>query len=168
MYAVSNQGDKAQVHQTTQTTQNYIMETQTSQTEKVYVYVCGCVNAPGVYAAGTSSRVYELIEMAGGFSEEADGSALNLADTVKDGQKILVPSLNSSDEQSLSAGSGLVNLNTADKQQLMTLPGIGESKADSIIAYRNNNGAFNNIEEIKNISGIKDAAYEKIKDLICV
>lgn len=146
-------------------------ETTASNESDIYIYVCGCVEAPGVYTVRQQTRVYELIEMAGGFSEGADDTALNLVDIVSDGQKIYVPEKGSVLQEGDSNGqdsTGLVNLNTADKAALMTLPGIGEAKAEDILQYRKNKGAFRKIEEIKNISGIKDAAFEKIKDLICV
>jgi competence protein ComEA len=139
----------------------------------LYIYVCGCVNTPGVFKCQEGSRVYELIEQAGGFSADADETGLNLVDVVKDGQKLYVPS---KEEKTVAAGGGttteqkkpLLNINKATKEQLMTLPGIGESKANDIISYRTTNGAFKSTEDIMNVAGIKDAAYTKIKDYICV
>lgn len=154
-----------------------------------YVYICGCVNNPDVYKCQEGARLYEVIELAGGFSEEADREYLNLADVVEDGQRIYVPSkeevLKAQDEGGIesisgSIGSGAsgvgngsyvtekVNINTAGAEQLMTLPGIGESRAKDIINYRNTNGRFQRIEDIMKVSGIKNASYEKIKDLIKV
>lgn len=148
-----------------------IPETTASKESDIYVYVCGCVEKPGVYTVKQQARVYELIEMAGGFSDGADDTALNLVDRVSDGQKVYVPEKGAALQESDGngqGGSGLVNLNTADKAALMTLPGIGEAKAEDILQYRKNKGAFRKIEDIKNISGIKDAAFQKIKDFICV
>lgn len=135
-----------------------------------YVYVCGCVVNPGVYTVKPQTRVYELIELAGGFAEAADESALNLVDFVTDGQKVYVPKAGEIAIGSAEEGQStvLVNINTADKAALMTLPGIGESKAEEIMQYRKSKGAFQKIEDIKNISGIKEAAFNKMKDLICV
>ena len=122
----------------------------------------------------------EVIELAGGFTQEADETYLNLVEKISDGQRIYVPSkeevltgnienisqVNNNQAQSNIATS-LININTASKEQLMTLPGIGEAKALDIISYRSTNGNFKNTEDIKNISGIKESAYSKIKDLIC-
>lgn len=145
-----------------------IQETQKQQ-QKNYVYICGCVLNPGVYEIAEDVRLYELVELAGGFTETADDTALNLADCISDGQKIYIPQKGENAANTLAEESiGKVNINTADKTTLMTLPGIGESKADDIIQYRKDNGTFKTIEDIKNISGIKEAAFNKIKELICV
>ncbi len=139
-----------------------------------YVYICGAVEQEGVYQCKAGSRLYEAIEQAGGFLDEANKSSLNLVDLVADGQKIYVPSKTESEESGVVSEevqqqvSNRVNLNTASKEQLLTLPGIGESKAEDIIKYRSTNGKFQKPEDIKKISGIKEAAYNKIKDKICV
>lgn len=170
-----------------------------------YVYVCGAVNAPGVYPVTEDMRVFEAIECAGGFREDADEEWLNLAFPVTDGQQIFVYTLAETQaivqEQAagttaqadrvsdqitdtvpnrLTAGTlpeadsdsekaaAKVNLNTATKDELMTLPGIGESKADAILKYRTEYGGFERIEDIMNISGIKEAVFSKIKDDITV
>lgn len=140
------------------------------KTAVYYVYVCGSVNSPGVYECSDDLLIYEVIEMAGGFSEDADRTYINLADSVKDGQKLYVPKLGEVLPQEQAGGieAAKININTATSQQLMTLPGIGESRAKDIIDYRQKNGKFKSISDIKKISGIKDAAFDKIKDLICV
>ena len=160
-------------------------ETEKQTDEQCYIYVCGSVVSPGVYKCDESARVYELIDMAGGFTEEADRNYLNLVAPVEDGQKIYVPHINeTADSIQNMQGAALqgmqnnsvngqqlqkpVNINTADVTLLMTLPGIGEARANDIIAYRTKNGSFKSAEDIMNVSGIKQAAYEKIKDLICV
>ncbi|MBQ8814656.1 MAG: helix-hairpin-helix domain-containing protein [Lachnospiraceae bacterium] len=137
----------------------------------VMVHICGCVVSPGVYGVPEGSRVYEVIELAGGFAPGAAESYLNLAETVADGQKLVIPSLDEVEADQygqISAGDegGLININTADKELLMTLPGIGEAKALAIIAWRTEHGDFQTTEEIMQVSGIKEAAYEKIKLLI--
>ena len=160
--------------------------------ELLSVYVCGAVNTPGVYELPAGSRLYQAIDAAGGMREDADKNYLNLAMELTDGQKLQVPTQeevrtgavdaetlnnisgnasegsNTGSGGAASAGNGLVNINTADETLLMTLPGIGEAKAKSIIAYRQEKGAFGKIEDIMNIPGIKQAVYEKIKDAICV
>lgn len=158
-------------------------ETGLSEPE-VYVYVCGAVQSPGVYILQGVPRICDAIEAAGGFCENAAQDYWNMAEKLADGQMIYIPteeearernwdvleqkasSENATDEADNS--SGKVNLNTASKEQLMTIPGIGESKADSIISYREKNGAFSNIEEVMNISGIKDGLFEKMKEYITV
>ena len=161
----------------------------------VYIHVCGLVCTPGVYGLPAGSRVYEAIEAAGGFSEAAVPDYLNLAQVLEDGMKIQVPDREQAEEwkargltqSGISMGGGTagvqtsgrtgsgeggskarVNLNTASREELMTLRGIGASRADDIIHYRQEFGGFKSIEDIMNVSGIKDAAFEKIKDSITV
>ena len=139
---------------------------------RIYVYVCGCVVNPGVYEAYENMRVYQVIEMAGGMTENANRDYLNIAETVTDGQKLYVPEKSEIIAETTgrqiagSAESEKVDINSATKEQLMTLPGIGESRANDILAYKAANGRFLSIEEIKNVSGIKDAAFNRIKELI--
>jgi competence protein ComEA len=131
----------------------------------IFVYVCGAVNQPGVYELPTESRVYEAIAAAGGLKEDAAVASIHQAEILVDEMTIYIPTL--SEEMVLEQESdGKVNINKASKEELMSLPGVGETKATSIIEYRNDHGAFESIEEIKEISGIKDVLYEKIKDLI--
>lgn len=154
---------------------------QESQPELIYVYVCGSVNEPGVYEVREGSRVHELIELAGGFAEDAYTLPVSMAKTVTDGQTLYVPHLNEAEDD--VAGSGLsgsvtgddaygqkikININTASVEQLMTLKGIGESRARDIVDYRMRNGSFKKPEDVMKVSGIKEAAYSKIKDDICV
>lgn len=138
--------------------------------ETIYVYVCGEVTAPGVYPLSAEARVYEAIEAAGGLTDEASPYALNQAEKLCDGQKLYVPKEGGEAEVSGEAepDDGLVNINTADRSELMNLPGIGASKADAILSYREENGPFSDIAELKKIAGIKDGVYSKIKDYIKV
>ena len=154
-------------------------------TEDFYVYLTGAVCVPGVYAVPAGSRLYEAVEMAGGFTEETDISACNLAAEVSDGVQYYFPTyaeteaaggtaayIVSSGQDVPGGGSastdGRVNINTASRDELMTLPGIGGSKADAIIAYRDSNGGFSTPEDIKNVKGIGDSTYESLKDYIIV
>lgn len=144
------------------------------------VHVCGAVEQPGVYELPQGSRIYQAIEYAGGLSDEADPDYLNQADFVSDGEKVYVPTREEVTEMDsplqnvmtqsgeTSAPSGLVNLNTASEEQLCTLPGIGSSKAKSIIAYREEHGSFDRIESVMNVAGIKDGLFQKIKAYITV
>lgn len=141
----------------------------------ICVHIIGYVTNPGVYDVKEGARIYEVIRLAGGFLPEADESYLNLASVVFDGQKIEVLSKEEAktakpfvDSSLTETSKKLVNINTATKEELMQLPGIGESRALSIIAYRDKNGEFKKITDIMKISGIKEAAFEKIKDYICV
>ena len=137
----------------------------------VFVYICGEVVNPGVYEVAEGSRIYEVLQLAGGFREEADREYLNLAASVTDGMQIIVLSEEEAEtekERSLGKTGGLVNINTASAEELCTLPGIGQSRAEDIIAYRSENGAFETPEDIMQVSGIKSALYEKLKDKICV
>ncbi len=155
-------------------------QTQTEETSKIYVYVCGEVQNPGVYECNNGDRVIDAINLAGGALEGSNLTNLNLADKLSDGLKIYIPNINEEgSEYSFSETGGSsngfsnektkkVNINSATKEELMTLKGIGESKAEAIISYRKEKGAFKSIEDIKNISGIKEQAFDKIKDFICV
>lgn len=140
----------------------------------IYVQVCGAVNAPGVFELEENARVFQALEEAGGLRDDADETLLNQAATLTDGQKIYVYTIEEAkelevkNEASQSDGNGLVNINSATKEELMTLSGIGESKAEAIISYREESGGFSSIEDLKNISGIKDGVYSKIADKICV
>lgn len=146
------------------------------------VYVCGAVNQPGVYELSEDSRLYEAVTLAGGFSPEADAAYHNLARNLSDGERIYILSTEETkllttmqqvegeekQETNSSADGTKINLNTATAEQLTSLPGIGEAKALAIIEYRNKAGRFESTEEIKNVSGIGEAMYEKIKDKIMI
>lgn len=137
---------------------------------KVTVFVCGAVKNEGVYELPADARVDDALEASGGFAEGADTAAVNRAEPLYDGQQIYFPyegELFQTDSSEQEADS-LVDINRADKETLMTLSGIGESKAESIIAYREQNGGFANKEDIKNVSGIGDSIYLKIEEYITV
>lgn len=147
----------------------------------IYVQVCGAVRQPGVVALPAGSRAFEAITMSGGLTEEAAADSVNQAQILTDGQQIMVWTREEMETRTglleaspgaaagESAGSpGKINLNTATAQELMTLSGIGEAKAADIIAYREEHGGFETIEDIMKISGIKEAVFEKIRDQITV
>lgn len=148
------------------------------QTESVYVYVCGEVKSPGVYELKSDARVFQAIQLAGGMTEEAALDAVNQARTVTDGEQIYVPTIAEAEAQGTGVGEGTsltgadgnkkININTAGKEELMTLTGIGEAKALSILTYREEHGAFGSIEELMEIEGIKEGVFNKIKEDITI
>ncbi|MDD2981246.1 MAG: helix-hairpin-helix domain-containing protein [Hespellia sp.] len=156
-------------------------EKECSKETNIFVYVCGAVNAPGVYEVAAESRIFQVIDLAGGMTEAADASYLNQAAFVADGDKVYIPTCEEVAQgtlpQDASSGqaaagsqsdSGKVNINTAPEEQLMTIPGVGQSRAASIIAYREQKGAFAAIEDIMNVEGIKEGLFNKMKDTITV
>lgn len=151
--------------------------------ENIIVHVSGCVNKEGIVELPINSRVIDAINYAGGVKENADLSEINLASILEDGIKIYIPSLQEKTENALNQNNELnisskinenissnsiqkININTATQEQLDTLPGIGQSTALKIIEYRKENGKFKKIEDIKQIKGIGEAKFNKLKDLI--
>ena len=112
------------------------------------MHVCGAVNQPGVYELTADSRLFEAIQMAGGLTEEAADQTLNQAEVIEDGSKIYV------------------DLNRASVEELMTLSGIGQSRAEAIVRYREEHGAFQKIEDLMEVEGIKEGVFQKVKDQI--
>ena len=148
------------------------------ETKSIYVHVTGCVAKQGVYQLDAESRVKDLIDKAGGFCKDVDIESINLSQKLKDEMKIHVYKIgevkNSSSKNHLNTSlneqnsdTSKINLNSATKEELMTLPGVGSSRADEIIKYRAEN-KFQNIEDVKNISGIGEKSFEKIKEKITV
>ena len=145
--------------------------------QTVFVYVCGAVESPGVYELRADARVFEAISSAGGITEEAAPDAVNQARVIVDGEQIYVPTVEEAASQTAGVGETTgtkgtenvkVNINTAGKEELMTLTGIGEAKADDILKYREEHGSFGSIEELMQISGIKEGVFNKIKDDITI
>ena len=164
-------------------------EESSKETEKIIVHVSGAVQNEGVIELEENSRIADAIEKAGGFREDAYTKDVNLAYKLEDGMKIYIPTMeekenektnvivesnietenNNSSYSNASDGKNTnskVNINTASKEELDTLPGIGPSTAEKIINYRKENGKFKSIEGIKDVSGIGDSKYENIKDMI--
>jgi len=134
----------------------------------IYVHVCGEVCLPGVVSVPAGSRAEEAIAAAGGFTMQANRDYWNLAAMLTDGEQLYIPAIGEEVSRTGSSEAGLVDLNTADRKELCTLPGIGESRAADIIAYREEYGAFTCTADIMKVSGIKNSTYDKIKDLITV
>lgn len=155
-----------------------VSESSEDHEETVFVYVCGAVNAPGVYELKKDARVFEAIGLAGGMTGEAAAEAVNQARTVADGEQIYVPTVQEAQMQGTGVledtvtgnadESGKVNINTAGKEELMTLTGIGEAKAQSILDYREAHGQFGSIEDLMQIEGIKEGVFNKIKEDITI
>lgn len=140
---------------------------------QLYVQVSGAVVCPGVYAFPEGSRVYEAIARAGGLTEDAYDVELNQAQLLTDGQKIYVPVVGEAVTVSQNGSAGLsddgrININTATVEELMTLTGIGETRAKSIVAYRDANGPFAAPEDLQQVSGIGESTYRKIADAITI
>ena len=140
----------------------------------------GCVNKPGVYSFKNDDRIKDIIDLAGGFTKDADTKSVNLAMKLKDEMKIFIPSKNeisklqnhnTENSQIVTLkdnnSTNLVNINTADSNKLQTLPGIGPSKAKKIIEFREKN-QFKKIEELKNVDGIGEKTFESLKSLITI
>lgn len=173
-----------------------LSDASSEETKTLVVHICGAVSAPGVYELPAGSRIIDAVEAGGGFLPEAEEACCNLAEEIVDGCQIYIMTKSEScadgqtekkagiqtspdsdmqttdrnvrSNSATALENGLVNLNTADIAALMTLPGIGESRAKAIISYREQHGAFAQIEDIMKISGIKQAAFSKIKDKITV
>ena len=165
-----------------------IKEPDTSQTSETIeicsIYLCGEVNRPGVYEISKGSILNDAVNMAGGFTPDADITRINLVYVIDSNFSVYIPAAGEEgtgdgiirDEESYLwgdqgssgvSGGSLININTAGKDELMTLPGIGEVTANAIITYREDN-SFTSIEDIKNVSGIGDAKFSNIKDYITV
>lgn len=154
------------------------------ESEEIILHIIGAVKNPGIVKIKEGSRIVDVIEAAGGVTEDADISKINLAYVVEDGQKIFIPSITdeiTEETEYVTSESGdniivdnnegeniMVNINKATQTELETLPGIGPAMALRIIEHREENGNFESIEEIKNVKGIGDAKFENIKINICV
>lgn len=152
----------------------------------IVVHITGAINSPGVVKLKQGARIEDAIEKAGGLKDNADISNVNLAYVLEDGVKIIIPEKGENEQTvdivSSSVGDDIilnsnsneeekknkVNINKASQSDLESLSGVGPSLASKIIDYRNNNGKFSNIEDIKNVSGIGDNKFEAIKDYICI
>lgn len=146
-----------------------------------YVYVCGAVAEPGVYMLPENSRIYEAVAMAGGLADGADWGYVNQAAILTDGQMIKIPTKEETASGSFAGNEGQtagmreqdsddgrIDLNHASVETLMTLPGIGQAKAESIAAYREKSGGFSSVEELMSVDGIKEGVFNRIKDCIKV
>lgn len=127
--------------------------------DTIYVHICGAVVEPGVYELPGGSRIYDGVNQAGGFDGEADTEAVNLVDVLADGEQIRIPFVG---ENVSGAENGLININEADLDTLCQIPGIGESRAQAIVDYRQEHGGFQSAEELMQVPGIKEGIYANI------
>ncbi len=151
-----------------------------SETPAEYaVYICGAVKHPGVYRFTEVARVCDVVEAAGGFTQNAAEASVNQARYIADGEQIEILSrkqwkksqgqgIASSDHPTDGQDDGKININTATETELMALSGVGPSKAKAIIEYRTQNGTFASVENIMQVPGIKEGVYDQIKDSITV
>ena len=179
------------IEDTTVTMESYENDIETTMTSEIKVYITGEVKKAGVYSAYDGDRICDVVEKAGGLTDKADIESVNMAEYVKDEEHIKIGNINDINKQtndnnsnsegktakynvsanydiSVNTGNGIININTASAEELKTLKGIGDTIAGNIIEYRNSNGNFKNIEEIKKVSRIGDKLFEKIKPYITV
>lgn len=138
--------------------------TKVENTNQITVDIKGAVCFPGLYTINEGSLVIDVIKIAGGLTENADIAKINLASLVNNHEMIFIPSCSTEQDDCYS----LININLASLDELMILPGIGEAKAQAIINYRNQKGYFKNIEGLKEVDGITNAIFEKVKDKITI
>lgn len=159
------------------------------QNTKIVVYVAGEVVNPGVYEMEQNDRITDAIKQAGGLKNDANIKNINLAVTLEDGMKVYIPSVkeddlnssildgefesndninNNNSKNTKMLNNSKININIATQAQLELLPGIGPSTANKIVDYRSEHGKFKSIEDIKNVSGIGNSKFDKIKDLITI
>lgn len=182
LYKNFNNEDNLAINSPSNFSENNIAEK--IEVPPVIIHISGAVKNPGVYQLKSTDRVVDAVKIAGGITERANPDAINLAALLKDGQKIIIPykisnqvtvesdkNISKNIEEvysSSSSPSDQININTADDNTLQSLPGIGPVLSKKIIDYRNQNGLFEVIDDIKDVSGIGEKKFEGIKDLICV
>ncbi len=146
-----------------------IVNSETSVTSNIYVDIGGEVVSPMLAELPEGSRVEDAINAAGGLTDQADLSSINRAKFLEDGEKIFIPAQVEGDSVYESGiTNGKININTADSDALQTLNGVGPATAEKIMDYRENSGGFETIEDLKNVAGIGEKTFDKLKDYICV
>lgn len=184
VYYVYNKQENQDLTITNEIDSNIEAESSLQEINMIIVHITGAINKQGIVELKQGSRIADAIEKAGGSLETADLDKVNLAYVLEDGQKVYIPKIGDEIEvfEYITEGSGnnviiddedkrddtQININKASQTELELLPGIGPSIALKIIEYREENGKFDNIEDIKNVTGIGDSKYNNIKDKICV
>lgn len=192
IYSITSDSSYEQIEENVEQQDIKQEENVENQAEEIVIHIAGQVKNPGIVRIKEGARIADIIEKAGGLTQEANIENVNLAYIVEDGQKIIIPSKkdtqekeyvttengediisesaqttdNKSSNSQTNTSSSKVNINKANKEELQTLSGIGESTANKIIEYRKEHGEFKTIEDIKNVSGIGEAKYEQIKENI--
>lgn len=161
-------------------TTDLVEEIENNETVKMYVDIKGAVKLPGMYEVTSDMRVLNVIDMAGGLKETADDSQVNFSQRIEDQMVIYIPvegeelsekvvaGVNSNTANSNKDEEKKVNLNQATKEELMTLNGVGEKKAEKIIEYREENGSFKTIEDLKNVNGFGEKSFESLEKYISI
>lgn len=179
IHNITNDDENYQEIEETSTNQNEEIETENTQ-EKIMVHIIGEVKNQGVVVLESGARIVDAIEAAGGETDEADLTKLNLAYILNDGEKIKVPKKGEEQQEYITSASGLetseenktesqkININTANLEELTKLPGIGEATANKIISYRKETGKFKTIEDLKNVPGIGNSKFDNLKDMITI
>ncbi|MBM7556219.1 helix-hairpin-helix domain-containing protein [Halanaerobacter jeridensis] len=164
----NSEQDEIKVQAKTQVNSNHEIENKKSnfnqKKEEIVVHLGGEVLKPGVYYCAADSRLYKILKKAGGPTNKADLNAINLAIKVRDGQKIIIPSLTKSN--SSQGPNAKININTAKQSQLEEINGVGPATAKKIINYRQDNGRFKSIDSLTEVSGIGPKTLEKVKEKI--
>ena len=179
IHNITNDDENYQEIEGTSTNQNEEIETENTQ-EKIMVHIIGEVKNQGVVVLESGARIVDAIDAAGGETDEADLTKLNLAYILNDGEKIKVPKKGEEQQEYITSTSGLetseenktesqkININTANLEELTKLPGIGEATANKIISYRKETGKFKTIEDLKNVPGIGNSKFDNLKDMITI
>ncbi len=136
------------------------------QAPKIYVHVAGSVKTPGIYQLDSGTRVYDAVLAAGGFTDKANQSSVNMARALNDGEQLIISSESSSVTFEGSVSSSLISLNQASTSQLEDLPGVGPALAGRIVDWRTANGGFKAKEDLLNVAGIGDKLFASFKDLV--
>ena len=165
---------------------NEVENVVTEETKQIAVHITGEVKKSGVIYLKEGSRIIDAIEKAGGTTKNADLGKVNLAYVLQDGQKVYIPNKKNNASVYISEDSGQdvidngntntktenkrkkININTANKEELQSISGIGPALAEKIVSYRNSNGKFKKVEDLKNVNGIGESKYRNIKDSICI
>ncbi|MCM3413036.1 helix-hairpin-helix domain-containing protein [Metabacillus litoralis] len=157
-----------------ETTKGEQKTSENSEASTIVIDVKGAVQTPGVYEISANARVHEIIEKAGGLSDQADEAAVNLASSLEDGMVVYIPQIGENKENPFQTTNEdkdspkKININLATSEELQTLSGIGPAKAEAIISYREENGQFKSIEGLLEVSGIGEKSLEKLKEEVTV